>query len=97
VNLADPANTLGHVFYSEKKYNEDNAPTGPSYVHLLTMDSKVRPNTFYFGWEDLFQGGDNDFEDNVCQASASSTRMPPCRWAPAGRAPCSTKVRAVRA
>jgi hypothetical protein len=63
VNLADPANTLGHVFYSEKKYNEDNAPTGPSYVHLLTMDSKVRPNTFYFGWEDLFQGGDNDFED----------------------------------
>jgi hypothetical protein len=54
--------TLGYVFYSQKAYNDDNTQPNP-YIHLLIMDSKVFPNTFYFGWEDLFSGGDNDFED----------------------------------
>ena len=62
VNFANPTGTLGYVFYSEKAYNDDNM--GPnSFIHLLIMDSKVIPNAFYFGWEDLFSGGDNDFED----------------------------------
>lgn len=57
----DPA-TLGYLYYSERQYNDDN--TGPeSYIHLVTMDSGVYPQAFYFGWEDLFGGGDNDFED----------------------------------
>ncbi len=62
VNLAMPIGTLGHLFYSEARYNPDNNPLG-STIHLLIMDSKVRPESFYFGWEDLFMMGDNDFED----------------------------------
>ncbi|MCC6213542.1 MAG: DUF4114 domain-containing protein [Polyangiaceae bacterium] len=54
--------TLGYVFYSQKAYNDDNTSPNP-YIHLLIMDSKVFPSAFYFGWEDLFAGGDNDFED----------------------------------
>ncbi len=54
--------TLGYVFYSEKAYNDDNTSPNP-FIHLLIMDSKVFPSAFYFGWEDLFAGGDNDFED----------------------------------
>jgi hypothetical protein len=52
----DPA-TLGYVFYSEKAYNEDNN------YHLLILDSGKFKNAFYFGWEDLKEGNDNDFED----------------------------------
>lgn len=52
----DPA-TLGYVFYSEKAYNEDNN------YHLLILDSGKFKNSFYFGWEDLNEGNDNDFED----------------------------------
>jgi hypothetical protein len=55
-NGPDPA-TLGYVFYSENAYNEDKN------YHLLILDSGKVPNAFYFGWEDLNQGNDNDFED----------------------------------
>lgn len=54
--------TLGYVFYSQKQYNDDNTQPNP-FIHLLIMDSKAFANAFYFGWEDLFSGGDNDFED----------------------------------
>lgn len=66
-NCFDPGNpggTLGFVFYSEPQYNDDN--TGPdSYIHLLIMNTTVPAlgDAFYFGWEDLNTGGDNDFED----------------------------------
>jgi MYXO-CTERM domain-containing protein len=62
VNWGNLGGTLGYVFYSQPAYNDDNTQPNP-YIHLLIMDSKVFPNTFYFGWEDLFSGGDNDFED----------------------------------
>ena len=56
------AGTVGYVYYSERQYNPDNA--GPnSYVHLVTYNSVTHPNSFYFAWEDLLAGGDNDFED----------------------------------
>jgi len=54
--------TLGFLYYSEPQWNDDNKGEG-SYIHLLIMDSGVYPQAFYFGWEDLFGGGDNDFED----------------------------------
>lgn len=57
----DPA-TLGHLYYSESQYNDDNRGEN-SFIHLLILDSGVYPQAFYFGWEDLFGGGDNDFED----------------------------------
>lgn len=57
-NIAD---TVGYIFYSEARFNPDSgaSPT----VHLLTMDSRVFPNAFYFGWEDKYANNDNDFED----------------------------------
>jgi MYXO-CTERM domain-containing protein len=62
VDWGNPSGTLGYVFYSQKAYNDDNTQPQP-FIHLLIMDSKVFPGTFYFAWEDLFEGGDNDFED----------------------------------
>lgn len=66
VNWSDLPNTLGHFFYSEDRYNPDNNPEETSnWVHLLIMNT-TRPElqpAFYFGWEDLYSGGDNDFED----------------------------------
>ena len=54
--------TLGHLYYSESQYNDDNQGAN-SYIHLILFDSQKFPKAFYFGWEDLFGGGDNDFED----------------------------------
>jgi MYXO-CTERM domain-containing protein len=51
-----------NIFYSEKKYNTDAGPRYP-YVHLITYNSTVTANAFYFAWEDLLSGGDNDFND----------------------------------
>ena len=56
------AGTVGYVYYSERKYNPDN--TGPnSWIHLITYNSVAHKNAFYFGWEDVLSGGDNDFDD----------------------------------
>ena len=56
------AGTVGYIYYSERQYNPDNQ--GPnSYVHLITYDSVTYQSSFYFAWEDLLSGGDNDFDD----------------------------------
>jgi hypothetical protein len=47
------------TFYSERKCNTDC----PGQIHSLNWHSVVYPKRFYFGWEDLRCGGDNDFED----------------------------------
>lgn len=60
-NCASPGNYL-YVFYSEKKYNPDGNQANP-FVHLLIYNSTAVDKAFYFGWEDLIQGGDNDFDD----------------------------------
>lgn len=54
----------GFNYYSERGYNPDNMGTN-SYLHLLTYDSRVQRSSFYFTWEDLFSGGDNNFTDFV--------------------------------
>lgn len=51
-----------YVFYSQSEYNPDSNQANP-YIHLLIYNSTVTPKAFYFGWEDLIQGGDNDFDD----------------------------------
>ncbi len=56
-----PAN-YAYVFYSQKEFNPDGSAANP-YVHLLIYNSTVTANAFYFGWEDLISGGDNDFDD----------------------------------
>jgi hypothetical protein len=57
------AGTVGYVYYTERKYNPDNLPSQDSFIHLLIWQSVAFEDSFYFGWEDLYAGGDNDFED----------------------------------
>ncbi len=54
--------TPGYVYFSERDYQPDRVVTG-GFVHVLIYDSRVTRNAFYFGWEDLYGGGDNDFQD----------------------------------
>ncbi len=51
-----------YVFYSEPRYNPDAQLENP-FIHLLIYNSTAVPRAFYFGWEDLISGGDNDFDD----------------------------------
>lgn len=55
-------NNYQYIFFSEKKYNPDGNQANP-YIHLLIYNSTVQDKAFYFGWEDLLSGGDNDFDD----------------------------------
>jgi hypothetical protein len=51
-----------YVYYSERAYQPDR-DVSMGFVHLLIYDSRATPNAFYFAWEDLYNGGDNDFQD----------------------------------
>jgi hypothetical protein len=53
------------TFYSESQYNQDCA----DQIHHLIWKSVKDPKAWYFGWEDLKCGGDNDFEDLLMQVS----------------------------
>jgi len=65
-NCGNPlsSNGVGRIYYTEKEINGDG-----NYVHFLVYQTKVtdaagtRLTDFYFGFEDLYRGGDNDFED----------------------------------
>lgn len=46
------------IVYTEAQLNGDG-----NYVHYLIYESKQNPLAYYFGFEDLWRGGDNDFED----------------------------------
>ncbi|MCB9527256.1 MAG: SUMF1/EgtB/PvdO family nonheme iron enzyme [Myxococcales bacterium] len=52
---------LGFIYYSEPRLNRED-PVNP-YIHHLVYRSNTYANAFYFGFEDLYRGGDNDFED----------------------------------
>ena len=56
------AGTVGRIYYSERKFNPDNTGAN-SWIHLLTYQSVTFKDSFYFAWEDLLSGGDNDFDD----------------------------------
>ncbi len=66
----DPPDRLGHLYYTESELNGDG-----DYVHFLVYTSKVQENRFYFAFEDLFRGGDNDFTDMTIQVEGLT---PPC-------------------
>ncbi len=60
----------GRTYYSERRFNPDSvAAGGTGYIHLLTYDSRATRDAFYFAWEDLFRGGDNNFTDFVALVS----------------------------
>jgi hypothetical protein len=61
---------FGKIYYSEADLNNDG-----DFVHNLVYTSKKTTDRFYFGFEDLFRGGDNDFEDMLTQVTGLS---PPC-------------------
>lgn len=50
-----------NIFYSERAFNPDNGDT--QSIHLITWQSVAHKDSFYFGWEDLLVGGDDDFDD----------------------------------
>ncbi len=54
----------GYVYYSERALNPDNQGAA-SFIHLLTYDSKLTLRKFYFAWEDIFGGSNDDFTDMV--------------------------------
>ncbi|RMH44291.1 MAG: DUF4114 domain-containing protein [Deltaproteobacteria bacterium] len=54
----------GYIYYSERAFNPD-AAGADSFIHLLVYDSRVTPRKFYFAWEDIFGGSNNDFTDLV--------------------------------
>jgi len=62
------ASGQGHVFYSERHYNPDAAGAS-SYTHLIIYDSVITDRKFYFAWEDIFGGSNNDFTDIVTSVS----------------------------
>ncbi len=56
------SNNHTFLFFSQRALNPDGSGANAT-IHLLTYNSTVTPHAFYFGWEDLLSGGDNDFDD----------------------------------
>jgi hypothetical protein len=78
----------GRTYYSERRFNPDSVEAGGSgYIHLLTYDSRATRDAFYFAWEDLFRGGDNNFTDFVALVSNLVCA--------GGGGPCDTGMRGV--
>lgn len=58
----------GYAYYSQRDNNPDFAGAS-SYIHLLIYDSLVFPQTYYFAFEDIYGGSNNDFTDFVASVS----------------------------
>jgi len=69
--LARAAKGEGRLYYSEPKHNPDNKGAG-SYIHLLIYNSKIFHHTFYFAWEDTYDGTTTDYSDFVTSVSGLS-------------------------
>ncbi len=61
---------FGRIYFTQKDLNDDG-----DFVHHLVYSSALDADTFYFGFEDLFRGGDNDFEDMMIGVDGLT---PPC-------------------
>ncbi|MEZ4448529.1 MAG: MYXO-CTERM sorting domain-containing protein [Nannocystaceae bacterium] len=80
-NCADVNNpgSILNVFFSETKWNPDANNMNP-YIHLIIYESVKFPRTYYFAWEDLIQGGDDDFDDLTTSVSGIACfNGPPCQ------------------
>jgi MYXO-CTERM domain-containing protein len=80
-NCADVTqpNTIFNVFFSETKWNPDANQMNP-YIHLIIYESVLNPRTYYFAWEDLIQGGDDDFDDLTTRVKGITCfGGPPCQ------------------
>ncbi len=63
-NCGDRTDTQNRIYFTSKALNDDG-----DYLHFLVYKSATRTDTYYFGFEDLFRGGDNDFEDMLVRGS----------------------------
>jgi uncharacterized protein (TIGR03382 family) len=61
---------FGHIYFTQKDLNNDG-----DFVHHLVYSSKKAANRYFLGFEDLFRGGDNDFEDMLIRSDGLSA---PC-------------------
>ncbi|MFK8003673.1 MAG: MopE-related protein [Polyangiales bacterium] len=52
------ANQDHRTYFTSQALNDDG-----DFVHFLVYESVEFTDSYYFGFEDLFRGGDNDFED----------------------------------
>ena len=57
----------GRLYFSQPGYNPD-----AGWVHLLIYNSKIDSHTFYFAWEDTYQGHTTDYSDFVTSVSGIS-------------------------
>jgi hypothetical protein len=62
--LARLAAGEGYLYFSEPQFNPDQAGQD-SFIHLITYNSHITPRKFYFAWEDIYGGSDNEFTDLV--------------------------------
>ncbi|MEM9188512.1 MAG: DUF4114 domain-containing protein, partial [Myxococcota bacterium] len=51
------------IYFTSQSLNDDG-----DYVHFLVYESQNITDAYYFGFEDLFRGGDNDYEDMLVLA-----------------------------
>jgi hypothetical protein len=58
----------GFTYFTERRYSDDFMSSG-AVIHLLVYDSRRIERAFYFMWEDLYGGGDNQFTDFVALVS----------------------------
>ncbi len=56
--------TNNRIYFTSAALNDDG-----DFVHFLVYRSVARADTFYFGFEDLWRGGDNDYEDMLVRGS----------------------------
>ncbi|HEX3759327.1 MAG TPA: DUF4114 domain-containing protein, partial [Kofleriaceae bacterium] len=68
-NGSDGKSLFGFIYFTQKDLNNDG-----DFVHHLVYQSKTA-DRFLFGFEDLFRGGDNDFEDMAMRVDGLT---PPC-------------------
>ncbi len=77
-NVDDP-NSIYNIFFSEVGWNPDANQMNP-FIHLIIYESTETPRTYYFAWEDLIQGGDDDFDDLTTKVSGIACfNGPPCK------------------
>ncbi len=68
-NGSDGNSLFGFIYFTQKDLNNDG-----DFVHHLVYTSNT-PDRYLFGFEDLFRGGDNDYEDMAMRVDGLT---PPC-------------------
>ncbi len=71
-----PIEESTYVYFTELRLNAQEDPNNP-YIHHLVYRSLTHTNAFYFGYEDLWLGGDCDYQDMLVRVDGLLTDSPP--------------------